>query len=160
MKIAVYPGSFDPITNGHLDVLQRAAELFDQVIVGVLQNPDKKPLFSVDERIQMIREATVDYPHVVVDSFMGLLVDYMKLRGAVAIVRGLREITDFENELRMAHMNRQLYEQAVTVFIPTNTSYSYLNSSLVKELAMHGADISRFVPHRVEQTLHAKFFGV
>ncbi|RIV21053.1 pantetheine-phosphate adenylyltransferase [Alicyclobacillaceae bacterium I2511] len=160
MKIAVYPGSFDPITNGHLDVLQRAAELFDQVIVGVLQNPDKKPLFSVDERIHMIREATVNYPRVVVDSFMGLLVDYMKLREAVAIVRGLREISDFENELRMAHMNRQLYVHAVTVFIPTNTSYSYLSSSLVKELAMHGADISHFVPEVIEQALHAKFFGV
>jgi len=157
MKIAVYPGSFDPITNGHIDILQRAAELFDQVIVAVLQNPNKNPLFTVEERMDLIKSATQDCTNVVVDSFFGLLIDYVDLKEAVAIIRGLREISDFENELRMAHMNRQLNSSAVTVFIPTNNTYSYLSSSLVKEVAAHGGKITGFVPDKVEAALHAKF---
>ncbi|OFW80296.1 MAG: pantetheine-phosphate adenylyltransferase [Alicyclobacillus sp. RIFOXYA1_FULL_53_8] len=157
MRIAVYPGSFDPITNGHIDILKRSAELFDQVIVAVLQNPNKNPLFTVEERMDFIKSATQDCANVAVDSFFGLLVDYVVLKEAVAIIRGLREISDFENELRMAHMNRQLNSSAVTVFIPTNNSYSYLSSSLVKEVAAHGGKITGLVPDKVEAALQAKF---
>ncbi|MBX5436267.1 MAG: pantetheine-phosphate adenylyltransferase [Alicyclobacillaceae bacterium] len=160
MRIAVYPGSFDPITNGHLDVLSRACGLFDQVIVAVLQNPGKHPLFSVEERMGLIREVTKGLPNVVVDSFMGLLVHYVELKGASCIIRGLREISDFENELRMAHMNRKLNEAAVTVFIPTSYNYSYLSSSLIKEIAIHGGNIADFVPPAVEQAMYAKFRNV
>lgn len=160
MKIAVYPGSFDPITNGHIDILKRAAGLFDQLIVAVLQNPNKQPLFTVQERIDLIQTATMDCQNVVVDSFMGLLVEYVKLKQASAIIRGLREISDFENELRMAHMNRQLLSSAVTLFIPTNNTFSYLSSSLVKEVAAHGGDIEEFVPEVVAQALYAKFRSV
>lgn len=157
MRIAVYPGSFDPITNGHIDILKRSAALFDRVIVAVLQNPNKNPLFTVEERMDFIKSATQDCTNVTVDSFFGLLVDYVVLKEAVAIIRGLREISDFENELRMAHMNRQLNSSAVTVFIPTNNSYSYLSSSLVKEVAAHGGKITGLVPDKVEAALQAKF---
>lgn len=157
MKIAVYPGSFDPITNGHLDIIQRVARLFDQVIVAVLQNPDKSPLFTVDERMNFISAATRTYENVAVDSFMGLLVDYVQLKGASAIVRGLREISDFENELRMAHMNRRLNESAVTLFIPTNYNYSYLSSSLIKQIAAYDTDVSDFVPVEVAAAMQKKY---
>jgi pantetheine-phosphate adenylyltransferase len=157
MRIAVYPGSFDPITNGHMDIIQRVAGLFDQVIVAVLQNPDKNPLFSVEERMQLIASALTDYSNVVVDSFMGLLVDYVDLKGASAIVRGLREMSDFENELRMAHMNRRLNDSAVTLFIPTNYNYSYLSSSLIKQVAAYGQDVSDFVPPSVATAIHVKY---
>ncbi|MCF8564405.1 pantetheine-phosphate adenylyltransferase [Alicyclobacillus tolerans] len=156
-KIAVYPGSFDPITNGHMDILKRAAALFDQVIVAVLHNPNKNPLFSVEERMNLISEATKDYDNVAVDSFMGLLVEYVSMKSASAIIRGLREISDFENELRMAHMNRHLNSSCVTVFIPTNNAYSYLSSSLVKEVASHGRDVTEFVPSAVAKAMHEKY---
>lgn len=157
MRIAVYPGSFDPITNGHIDILKRASGLFDQLVVAVLQNPNKQPLFTVSERMELIQAVTTDCENVVVDSFVGLLVEYVKLKKATAIIRGLREISDFENELRMAHMNRQLNDTAVTLFIPTNNTYSYLSSSLVKEVAAHGGNIGDFVPDAVAQALYAKF---
>ena len=156
MRIAVYPGSFDPITNGHIDILKRATGLFDKVIVAVLHNPNKRPLFTIDERIEQIQEAVADLENVGVDSFMGLLVDYARLKGAQTIIRGLREISDFENELRMAHMNRQLDERAVTVFIPTNNEYSFLSSSLVKEVATYGGDVAEFVPDVVNRALRTK----
>lgn len=157
MKIAVYPGSFDPITNGHIDILKRASGLFDQLIVAVLQNPNKQPLFTVEERMEMIQSTTRECKNVVVDSFMGLLVEYVKIKNAAAIIRGLREISDFENELRMAHMNRHLHEAAVTLFVPTNNAYSFLSSSLVKEVAAHGGQIADFVPQAVANALYAKF---
>lgn len=157
MKIAIYPGSFDPVTHGHLDILIRAAGLFDHVIVAVLHNPNKQPLFTVDERMQLIQSATSGLANVSVDSFMGLLMDYARLMGAHAVVRGVREISDFESELRMAQMNRHLSPDVVTVFIPTSNDYSYLSSSLIKEVASHGGDIGRFVPTAVEQALRSKF---
>jgi pantetheine-phosphate adenylyltransferase len=156
MKIAVYPGSFDPLTNGHLDIIERVAGLFDEVVVAVLHNPDKNPLFTVDERMQLIQLATSAYPNVKVDSFMGLLVDYVDVKGASAIIRGLREISDFENELRMAHMNRKLNEAAVTLFVPTNYNYSYLSSSLIKQVAAYGGDITEFVPDAVAHAMQQK----
>jgi pantetheine-phosphate adenylyltransferase len=149
VKIAVYPGSFDPITNGHLDVLARAATLCDQLIVAVLHNPDKKPMFTVEQRMEMIAQSVMNFPNVRVDSFMGLLVDYVKLKQASVIVRGLREVSDFENELKMAHMNRHLNADAVTIFIPTSHNYSFLSSSLVKQVASYGGNISAFVPPTV-----------
>lgn len=157
MRIAVYPGSFDPITIGHMDIIQRVAGLFDQVIVAVLQNPDKQPLFSVEERLQLIAGATTDLGNVVVDSFAGLLVDYVDVKGASAIVRGLREISDFENEMRMAHMNRQLNDSAVTLFVPTNYNYSYISSSLIKQVAAYGQDVTDFVPPTVAAAMQAKY---
>lgn len=160
MTIAIYPGSFDPITSGHLDMLERASRLFQQVIVAVLQNPMKTPLFTVQERMELIREATRSFPNVMVDSFMGLLVDYAKLKGASAIIRGLREVSDFENELKMAHMNRHLNPDVTTLFIPTNPKFSFVSSSLVKEVASHGGSVHGFVPEPVEQALYAKFHSV
>jgi len=160
LRIAVYPGSFDPITNGHLDIIARSAGLFDQLIVAVLQNPNKRPLFSVDERMHLIREATNHHGNVVVDSFIGLLVDFARIRKACAVVRGLREITDFENELRMAQMNQRLNDEVVTVFIPTSPNFSYLSSSLIKDVAFNGGSISAFVPESVEKAMDAKLRNV
>jgi pantetheine-phosphate adenylyltransferase len=157
MKTAIYPGSFDPMTNGHLDVLERAARAFDEVVVAVLNNPSKQPLFTVEERVRLIREVVADYPNVTVDHFQGLLVDYARLRQADAVVRGLREVGDFENELKMAQMNRHLNPDLVTVFIPTASQYAFVSSSLVKEVAAHGGDIGALVPSPVAAALTAKF---
>lgn len=156
MKVAVYPGSFDPPTYGHLDVIERAAALFDQLVVAVLHNPDKRPLFSVEQRKQFLSEATAKYPNVSVDSFEGLLVEYVKMKAATGIVRGLREISDFETEMRMANMNRAMYEQAVTVFVPTSHQYAFVSSSLVKDIARHGGDVSSFVPPSVRLALSSQ----
>jgi pantetheine-phosphate adenylyltransferase len=160
VTIAIYPGSFDPITSGHLDILERASRLFQQVIVAVLQNPVKTPLFTVEERMELIRESTSSFSNVTVDSFMGLLMDYAKLKGASAVVRGLREVSDFENEVKMAHMNHHLNPDVVTVFIPTNPKFSFVSSSLVKEVASHGGSVQEFVPEPVEQALYAKYRSV
>jgi pantetheine-phosphate adenylyltransferase len=160
MTIAIFPGSFDPITSGHLDMLERASSLFQQVIVAVLQNPAKTPLFTVEERMAFIRASTRSFSNVIVDSFMGLLMDYARIKGASAVIRGLREVSDFENELKMAHMNRHLNPNVVTIFIPTNPKFSFVSSSLVKEVASHGGSVHGFVPEPVEKALYAKYRSV
>ena len=157
MKIAIYPGTFDPITNGHIDVLERAIEIFDKVIVTVSRNSSKNPLFTDEERAEMIQEVVEKYgKKVEVDSFKGLLVKYAQSKGAVAIVRGLRAISDFEYEFQMALMNRKLSEQIFTLFLMPHERYTYLNSSIVREIASFGGDISSFVPKSVAQRLLQK----
>ncbi len=156
-KIAIYPGTFDPITNGHIDIVDRARKMFDEVIISIAQNPDKKPLFSVEERKEMIRESIVSLENIEVDAFEGLLVQYASMRNAVAIIRGLRAISDFEYELQMAMMNRKLREKIATVFLMPHENYIYLNSSIVKEVAYFGEDISHLVPEIVVRKLKEKF---
>lgn len=157
MSVAVYPGSFDPITNGHLDIVERAAAVFDTVVIGVLANPRKAPLLTVDERIGIIRAALADRPSVAerveVASFDGLTVDFARQRGAQAIVRGLRAISDFETELQLAHNNRVLGPTVDTVFFMTSAANSYVSSSLVKEIASFGGDVSTMIPPAAETGL-------
>ncbi|MBU6312677.1 MAG: pantetheine-phosphate adenylyltransferase [Actinomycetales bacterium] len=155
MRVAVCPGSFDPVTNGHLDVFTRAAALADKVIVAVLINKTKSGLFSVDERIEILREVVSPLPNVEVDSFYGLLVDYCKDHGVNAIVKGLRAVSDFDYELQMAQMNYRL-GGVETLFVSTNPLYSYLSSSLVKEVAKHGGSVEGLVPDAVLPKLQAK----
>lgn len=157
MKVAVYPGSFDPITLGHLDIAERAAKLFDRLVIAVMVNPHKNPLFTAEERKQLIQEAVKQIPNIEVDSFPGLLVHYVESIGAQAIVKGLRALSDFESELSMASINSKMYSGADTIFIPTNFKYSYISSSLVKEIARHGGHIEEFVPHHVEKALQIKY---
>ena len=149
---ALCPGTFDPVTNGHVDIVQRAAGLFDRVVVAVVENPAKEPLFSVAERIQMLREALSGLSNVDVESFSGLLVDHARSRGVGVIVKGLRAVSDFDYELQMAQMNRHLGE-VETYFVPTSPRWSYLSSSLVKEIAGYGGDVSRLVPEQVLRRL-------
>ncbi|TMW73105.1 pantetheine-phosphate adenylyltransferase [Alteribacter natronophilus] len=156
-KTAVCPGSFDPVTLGHLDIITRGAGVFDRVIVAVLNNRSKKPLFSVEERVALIRETTAHLPNVEVDSFDGLLIDYVKNKQANAIIKGLRAVSDFEYELQMASINRKLDEDVETFFMMTNNHYSYLSSSIVKELAKYEASVSDLVPAPVEEALLRKF---
>jgi pantetheine-phosphate adenylyltransferase len=155
MRTAICPGSFDPVTNGHLDVFVRAAAMADEVVVGVLINHTKAGLFTIDERIEMLREVVAPYPNIRVDSFHGLLVDYCKDNGVNAIVKGLRAISDFDYELQMAQMNYRL-AGVETVFITTNPLYSFLSSSLVKEVAKFGGDVDGLVPDAVLMRLRAK----
>jgi pantetheine-phosphate adenylyltransferase len=155
MRIAVCPGSFDPVTMGHLDVFERASRMSDQVIVAVLINKQKSSLFTLDERIEMLTEATSHLPNVSVDSFYGLLVDYCRDHNVNAIVKGLRAVSDFDYELQMAQMNYRL-TQVETCFISTNPLYSYLSSSLVKEVATHGGNVSGLVPEVVLKRLEVK----
>ena len=157
MRRAVYPGSFDPVTFGHLDIIERSAKMVDELVVGVLHNSAKNSLFSLDERVNMIRELTKDLPNVRVESFDGLLVDYMSQIDASIIVRGLRAVTDFEYELQIAQMNHVLKDDAETIFLITNLKYSYLSSSLVKEIASYGGDISKFVPEVLMDRIYAKY---
>ena len=145
MRTACCPGTYDPVTNGHLDIVARAAKVFDSVIVAVLVNPGKQPLFTVEERIALLKEASADIPGVEVDSFEGLLVDFARARGVTAIVKGLRAVSDFDYELQMAQMNASLTE-IETVFVPTSPEWSFLASSLVKEVAAFGGDVSGLVP--------------
>lgn len=145
-KIAVYPGSFDPITNGHIDVIKRASKVFDHLIVAVLVNDSKKSMFTLDERLDILKHSIDNLDNVSFDSFSGLLVDYCKEKKLSAIVRGLRAISDFEFELQMAQMNRQLYDETETVFFTTSEQYSYLSSSLVKEVAKFGGKIDGLIP--------------
>ena len=149
MKIAVYPGSFDPITNGHLDIIKRASQIFDRLIVSVMFNPSKNPVFSPDERVNMIREVTKDYPNVEVDSSSELLVEYAQKKGASVIVKGLRAVSDFEHEFQIALTNRKLNRNIETVFLTTNYRYLYLSSSIVREVGMLGGDIDDFVPAEI-----------
>ncbi|WP_075617453.1 pantetheine-phosphate adenylyltransferase [Paenisporosarcina indica] len=156
-KIAVVPGSFDPVTFGHLDIIKRGASVFDEIHVVVLNNSSKKPLFTVEERMDLIREVTASLPNVRVDSFSGLLVDYAKSVNAHAIVRGLRAVSDFEYEMQITSMNRVLDDKIETFFIMTNNQYSFLSSSIVKEVAKYGGNISELVPKQVEAALQFKF---
>ncbi len=146
MKIAICPGSFDPVTNGHLDIIRRASRLFDKVIVAVMTNASKTPVFTQAERVALIRRCVADIPNVEVEQFGGLLADYVRERNATAIVKGLRAMSDFEYEFQMALTNRKLCEQAETVFLTTSAQYMYLSSSLVRQVAAFGGDISDFVP--------------
>ncbi|HEY3261557.1 MAG TPA: pantetheine-phosphate adenylyltransferase [Pseudonocardiaceae bacterium] len=159
MRRAVCPGSFDPPTNGHLDVFERAASQFDEVIVGVLVNMSKRSLFTVEERMDMLREITADIPNIRIDSFHGLLVDYCRTHGIGAIVKGLRAVSDFDYELQMAQMNYRL-SGVDTLFIATNPLYSFLSSSLVKEVAMYGGDVSHLLPRAVEERMKVRLADV
>ena len=157
MSVAVYPGSFDPVTLGHLDIIERSAKIMDKVIVGVLKNNSKTPLFSVEERVNILKKATQDIPNVEVRSFSGLAVDFAKECQAHTIVRGLRAITDFEYELQMAQTNRMLSHGKIdTVFLTTSLEYAYLSSTTVKEIASYHGDISKFVPESVIEKIYQK----
>ncbi|MEE1009664.1 MAG: pantetheine-phosphate adenylyltransferase [Agathobacter sp.] len=157
MRRAIYPGSFDPMTFGHLDIIERSSKLVDELVVGVLNNSAKNSLFSVDERVSMIREMTKDLPNVTVGSFDGLLVDYMNEIDASIIVRGLRAVTDFEYELQIAQTNHVQNENIETIFLTTNLNYSYLSSTIVKEFASYGGDISKFVPEQFIDRIYSKY---
>ena len=157
MSKAIYPGSFDPITFGHIDIIERASKIVDELVVGVLCNSAKNPLFSLDERVSMIEEMTKHLPNVTVQAFDGLLVDYMNKIGATLIVRGLRAVTDFEYELQIAQSNHVQNENIETIFLTTNLNYSYLSSTIVKEFASYGGDISKFVPEQFIERIYAKY---
>jgi pantetheine-phosphate adenylyltransferase len=154
---AVYPGTFDPVTNGHLDIIRRGSRLFSRVIVAILQNPAKDPLFSLAERTKMVAQATSDLGNVRVDAFEGLLVDYARRQSARVIVRGLRAVSDFEFEMQMAMMNRRMNDEVETVFMMPSESYSYVSSRLVREVVMLGGSVEGIVPDAVARALGAKF---
>ena len=156
MRTAIYPGSFDPITNGHLDLVQRAAKLFDQVVVAVAKNEGKTPLFTYAERLDQVRLAVKGMPNVVAEAFDGLLVDYVDQRGGQAIIRGLRAVSDFEFEFQLALMNRKLNERIETIFMMPKETYTFLSSRIVKEIARLGGDVSHFVPTHVIEALRKK----
>jgi pantetheine-phosphate adenylyltransferase len=156
-RLAVCPGSFDPLTLGHLDIIQRAAKVFDHIIVAVFNNQSKAPLFSVEERIELIEKSTKHIPNVTVDHSHGLLMDYAREKNAQAVIRGLRAVSDFEYEMQITSMNRKLVEDIETFFIMTNNQYSFLSSSIVKEVAKYKANVSDLVPKPVEEALNKKY---
>ena len=156
MRTAIYPGSFDPLTNGHLDVIQRAAKLFDRVVVAVAKSEDKQPLFTPAERLSLVKQAVRHLPAVEADAFDGLLIEYVLSRKAEAIVRGLRAVSDFEFEFQLALMNRKLNENIETIFMMPKDTYTFLSSRIVKEIARLGGDVSAFVPAHVEAALKKK----
>ena len=157
MKKAIYPGSFDPVTFGHMDIITRSAKIVDELVVGVLNNSAKNSLFSLEERVSMIKEMTKDIPNVKVASFDGLLVDYMNEIGATIIIRGLRAVTDFEYELQIAQANHVQNEEIETIFLTTDLKYSYLSSTIVTEFTSYGADISKFVPECFIDRIYDKY---
>lgn len=157
MKRAIYPGSFDPVTFGHLDIIERSSKIFDEIVVGVLNNSQKNSLFSADERVTMIRDLLKDYPNVSVVSFEGLTIDFAREMDANIIIRGLRAVTDFEYELQIAQVNHVEYSDLETVFLTTSLNYSYLSSSVVREFASHGGDISKFVPKEIIPRIMEKY---
>lgn len=159
MKIAVYPGSFDPITNGHLDIIERAINIFNELIIAVAIKPNKSTLFSAQERIEMIKEVTKNLEKVRVRSFSGLLINFMKRNNANIIIRGMRAISDFEHESQLALMNKKLAPEIETIFMVTCSKYSYLNSSIVKEIASMNGCVSQLVPEIVEENLRTKLFN-
>ena len=156
MRTAIYPGSFDPLTNGHLDVIERAAKLFDRVVVAVAKNESKQPLFTLEERVELVRRCIQHLPGVEADSFECLLVEYVEQRSAQAVVRGLRAVSDFEFEFQLALMNRKLNERVETIFMMPKDTYTFLSSRIVKEIASLGGDVSAFVPKHVQGALVAK----
>lgn len=153
MKIAIYPGSFDPVTLGHLDIIERASALFDKLIVVVMHNVSKYPIFTAEERTHLLRRVTAHLPNVEIDGYSGLLADYAAQRGACTIVKGLRAMSDFENEFSMALANRKLNPDVDTAFLMTSAEYMYLSSSMVKDIALHGGSIAGFVPKEIEQEI-------
>ena len=155
-SVAIYPGSFDPVTNGHLDLIERGQKMFDRLIVAVLKNTEKEPMFSVPERVEMLREVTRHWESVEIDVFEGLLVDYARKRGAAVILRGIRAVSDYEYELQMALMNRKLEPRLETVFMMPGETYSYLSAKVVREIAHFGGPLTGLVPPTVEQRLRAK----
>lgn len=155
--VAVYPGTFDPVTNGHIDLVERTLTIFDEVIVAIAANPKKAPLFSLEERIGMFREVSGKYQNVLIEGFDGLLVDYVRKKNAVAIIRGLRAVSDFEYEMQMALMNRRLDNKIETTFLMPNVEYSFITSTIVKEAASYGGDVSSLVPRVVVEKLKEKF---
>lgn len=158
MKSAIYPGSFDPVTLGHLDIIKRGSDIFDQLIVCVLINKEKSPLFSVEERVKILEEACKDLPNVKIDFFSGLQTEYAKKKKITVLLRGLRAITDFEFELQIAQTNRQLSKKTLdTMFLTTNLEYAYLSSTIVKEVASYNGDISQFVPKFVADKIYQKY---
>lgn len=157
MKTAIYPGSFDPVTLGHYDIIERSSKIFDKLIVGVLNNSAKSPLFSVEERVNMLKDAASHFHNVEVLSFDGLLIDFVRSNDANVIVRGLRAITDFDYELQLAQMNRVIAPEIDTLFLTTNLKYAYLSSSMVKEVAMYGGDISSFLAPEIAEKVIMKY---
>ena len=160
MRIAIYAGSFDPVTAGHLDVIERAAALFDHVVVAIGRHPTKHPLFTPEERAALLRVVTATIPNVEIGEFDGLLIQYAKGRNATAVVRGLRAATDFEYELQIAHANADMVPEIDTVFLPTRVERGFVSASLVREIASHGGDVSRYVPPPVAEALAKKFAAV
>lgn len=157
MRRAIYPGSFDPVTYGHIDIIKRSADIFDEILVGVLNNNAKRPLFTIEERVNMLREVTKDIPNIVVTSFSGLLVDFARQSDAKVIIRGLRAISDFEYELQIAQTNHKLMPELDTMFLATNIEYSYLSSTIVREIASFGGDIQLLVPEEIEKKVYEKY---
>lgn len=160
MKTVICPGSFDPVTLGHLDIIERASGLFDRVLVVVFYNMDKNPCFTVEERVDLLREVTKKYDNVEVDSYEGLLVDYAKEKGAVAVVKGLRAVSDFEYEFQMSMINKKLYGDMETIYLNTSQDYMYLSSSVVKQIATLGGDISNFVPECIHDKIVDRLLNI
>ena len=156
MKIAIYPGSFDPITLGHMDIIRRAAQCFDQVYVCVLVNCDKKPMFSADERVDMIRRSVADLPNVEAELYSGLLADYARTRKATVLVKGLRAVSDFEYEFQMNLINKKINPELETMFLTASEKYTFLSSSVVREMASYGADLTGFVPYEIIEEIEKK----
>lgn len=159
MKIAIVPGSFDPVTNGHIDIIKRTAELFDEVYVAILINSSKTPLFTVEERIELLKHVTRDIENVKIESFSGLLVDFARKKKANCIVKGLRAVSDYEYEVQMALTNKQIAPEIETLFIPTSGLYSYLSSSIVKEVAKYGGDLTQMLPNEIIEVIQNKIGG-
>jgi len=156
MRIGIYPGSFDPVTLGHIDIIMRSSKLFDKLYIGVLNNNRKDALFTAEERVEMLKSVTKDIKNVEVEAFNGLLVDYAMIKNATAIIRGLRAVTDFEYELQLAQTNHKIQPKVDTVFLTTSVEYSYLSSSIVKEIATYNGDVSKFLTEKVSEALHNK----